>query len=662
MKRVLKNDTGSDYGIVGEKTDLKTQSGLDLFVGDIVSCKSTNGNIYEFDAFVCKDKINGYFIMGIVRDCKGGRVRGWNVTLKKCSYEIKAGDTVGDIHIEQIDNTEGDDVMVNNFRIGDKVKVIKDIISLTDITLGDVGEIIEIDIFCKQCYLLKVDRYETKVWATRKEVELIGQANPKFEVITSGTTTIVKCDDGREGIAKLYCGDTYSPNFGIVVALGKLLNVDLVEEVIKVVKSDDEPTGEEIKIFTDSVKLTTKFKVGDIVKMISEYARYGNCGVKVGDIGTIVQVNIEEKDIIIRVKFEAHPSLGLDPKDIKLIEVPKVKSIPIGSKVKIPKTKSRGDYYGLDDLELYEETPSIKKPNLKEETKANPTILKVGDKVRIRKDLEANKMYDKACLCDEDMVKYADKEAKIVSDKYSKDRYELDLDNGNWSWSPSMLEKVETAKIKESIEEVVATEDFNVGDYIYFTKIDDTFGIAKINKIINGREFWGNFTLKNITILPKTIKEFETLKLNKGETFLTRSTESIKKLVLIDDTELSFDVFDTIAEEEVVPKLKVGQTITMDQAIKLINGGYSIAELPKDTQTIPSNSYEIGQELTTMEEVKEVIELGYKVKEADGYIYHQKKGVLKYKDTFGDKNISSGYNYIKLPATIHKLPKTISNN
>ena len=67
---------------------------------------------------------------------------------------------------------------------------------------------------------------------------------------------------------------------------------------------------------------------------------------------------------------------------------------------------------------------------------------KIGDTVRIRKDLVAFQDYGAARFIDK-MSRYLGEEAKI--EVVNKDTYSLDVDQCAWLWSEEMFEPVETA-------------------------------------------------------------------------------------------------------------------------------------------------------------------------------------------------------------------------
>lgn len=89
---------------------------------------------------------------------------------------------------------------------------------------------------------------------------------------------------------------------------------------------------------------------------------------------------------------------------------------------------------------------------------------KVGDKVRIKEDLKAGCEYDNGCYFASEMEKYKEKTAVIKNghiiayfngnvkiENANNYRYKLDIDNGDWFWSSSMLEKVENKKHFKSL-------------------------------------------------------------------------------------------------------------------------------------------------------------------------------------------------------------------
>ena len=85
---------------------------------------------------------------------------------------------------------------------------------------------------------------------------------------------------------------------------------------------------------------------------------------------------------------------------------------------------------------------------------------KVGDKVRVKKDLEVGKRYgtDAFVL---DMKKYAGK-TMIVDAIIGADRYKLE-DAGHWNWTDEMLEDAEDITILVKGNKVIAKRGNKVG-------------------------------------------------------------------------------------------------------------------------------------------------------------------------------------------------------
>lgn len=85
-----------------------------------------------------------------------------------------------------------------------------------------------------------------------------------------------------------------------------------------------------------------------------------------------------------------------------------------------------------------------------------PEKFAVGDRVKVREDLEVDSRYDDGCRFTADMEKYRGKTGVITKD-YSGGRFRLDIDGSRWCWSPSMLEPAEPPKPKPR---------FSVGDKV----------------------------------------------------------------------------------------------------------------------------------------------------------------------------------------------------
>lgn len=66
---------------------------------------------------------------------------------------------------------------------------------------------------------------------------------------------------------------------------------------------------------------------------------------------------------------------------------------------------------------------------------------KVGDKVKIREDLEVGKEYNDTLFIN-DMLQYKGKIAVITYASDDDGYYEVDLDDGEWAWADDMFEDV----------------------------------------------------------------------------------------------------------------------------------------------------------------------------------------------------------------------------
>lgn len=98
---------------------------------------------------------------------------------------------------------------------------------------------------------------------------------------------------------------------------------------------------------------------------------------------------------------------------------------------------------------------------------------KVGDKVRIKKDLDSNKKY--RVLIVSEMEEYKGKVAEIVAVR-GKTGYALDIDKGYWKWSDDTFELVESKKFTKS--------DLKDGDVVTRRDKSKSRVYKKENKII----------------------------------------------------------------------------------------------------------------------------------------------------------------------------------
>jgi len=415
MRKVLR-DKEYDYGTVGEETPFRDSlTGKKLFVGDVVDKISDEG-LHHGKSFVVKTDEYGCFIMGIQGCCnpKTGYIDGLSVKLIKNYQSIEVGDKYDCITVErQFNNNIKESVVVDKkreFIVGDKVKVIKEPGYGASAEIGDTAVIIDID-NSSSCQI-KLDGETDKQWVFISSLELIEAAKDvqKLKIITEGTTTTVKIKGGKTGVAKLYYKDTFNKGFGIVQALGAALDIDLVKEVLKVVKSyevEDKPTKEEIKEFADRTAFKYKiFEVGDLVKS-NEKGNDGRYCITNSLMQKAEVIKVETDRILIKVL--EHEEVGrvgsshwVEPECFELVK--EDSKFEIGCKVKIPKTKQgregngqsycvnaakekgqdylflirvalgigkklyvlsenkvgTGDYFNIEDLELYEEEAKVK--------------------------------------------------------------------------------------------------------------------------------------------------------------------------------------------------------------------------------------------------------------------------------------------------------------
>lgn len=112
---------------------------------------------------------------------------------------------------------------------------------------------------------------------------------------------------------------------------------------------------------------------------------------------------------------------------------------------------------------------------------------KVGDKVKIREDLIVDNEYGSNSFAEE-MEQYKGKTATITDTYFGK--YEIDIDDGNWSWTDEMLENLDSALDEEKAQTVdigyyleycghkviknVYLDGYDDNDILYCTDIQET--------------------------------------------------------------------------------------------------------------------------------------------------------------------------------------------
>lgn len=152
---------------------------------------------------------------------------------------------------------------------------------------------------------------------------------------------------------------------------------------------------------------------------------------------------------------------------------------------------------------------------------------KVGDKVRIKKDLDSNKMY--RVLIVSEMEEYKGKVAEIVAVR-GKTGYALDIDKGYWKWSDDTFELVESKKFTKS--------DLKDGDVVTRRDKSKSRVYKKENKIIrldNNNMFipLSNYTedLKNTGGAGKCLDIIKVERPVKYETVFERAEEEKKEIL-----------------------------------------------------------------------------------------------------------------------------------
>ena len=566
------------------------------------------------------------------------------ITTKECTGYVKESEI---------------EVIKVSFKVGDKVEVIEKLV-LGRIKIGDTAVVEEVS--CGDSLKIRMDKDDDYWYARPDKLKLIQTADTKhFELITDGTTTKVRLKGGKTGTAKLFHEDTYNRGYGICVALGRALDIDLVAEVQKVVAGYKvEPTQEEIKEFADSTAFPTKFKVGDIVKgNAASTKKYGFTTEKMTQ-ARVTKVNGN----MIAIEILEHENSW----NIGLI------------------TSVEAQYFDL----LTPTEVLLKKAILKEERK-----FKNGDRVKlISNSRRANlNIGDIAVIID-------------VRDQ-SSIRLEKDGDSSCRNVNPEDIELVKESK--EIVVDEPVVEEFKVGDYVYYTsKYEGDYYICKIDEIKNTQLFgaWS----EGICILPKTISEFKKLDLGSYGFMYSddQSSATVKRLLLIDDTvvvlKVNQELWDKFlvhdrgvycgTEEAAMKFMKYceekgfvwngyskaptsdirfnktyGTTYYGNDNARLTHGSIkdeddiTFEELfPElsviEKKIIPEPTYEVDQEIDTREEMESFLKLGGKVKGCFGSIYKLKNNVLRYKNSVGDKFDSAGYDQITMPVIIHKLPKT----
>lgn len=121
---------------------------------------------------------------------------------------------------------------------------------------------------------------------------------------------------------------------------------------------------------------------------------------------------------------------------------------------------------------------------------------KIGDKVKIREDLEVGKGYND-CTFIKDMEQYKGKIATIYY-CYDDDSYDIDLDDGAWFWTDDMLEdciKKSDSDTSMTVKDLLNKTDVEKGGLIITVYYPNAYFEATIghNKINRNSELYKRF-------------------------------------------------------------------------------------------------------------------------------------------------------------------------
>ena len=113
-------------------------------------------------------------------------------------------------------------------------------------------------------------------------------------------------------------------------------------------------------------------------------------------------------------------------------------------------------------------------------------MYKVGDKVKIREDLEVNKKYNELFFI-KDMEEYKGKTATITRLSPIDHSYDIDIDDGDWSWTDDMLKTCINNNTVMTVEDLLNKTDVEKGGFIitvYYSNayFETTIGHNKINR------------------------------------------------------------------------------------------------------------------------------------------------------------------------------------
>lgn len=121
-------------------------------------------------------------------------------------------------------------------------------------------------------------------------------------------------------------------------------------------------------------------------------------------------------------------------------------------------------------------------------------MYKIGDKVKIREDLEVDKRYNELFFV-KDMKEYKGKIATITRVSPVKHSYEIDIDDSDWCWTDDMLKPYINNNIAMTVEDLLNKTDVESGGLIITIYYPNAYFEATIghNKINRNSELYKRF-------------------------------------------------------------------------------------------------------------------------------------------------------------------------
>lgn len=121
-------------------------------------------------------------------------------------------------------------------------------------------------------------------------------------------------------------------------------------------------------------------------------------------------------------------------------------------------------------------------------------MYKVGDKVKIREDLEIDERYNELFFV-KDMEKYKGKIATITRVSPIQRSYDIDIDDGEWSWADDMLKACINNNTVMTVEDLLNKTDVEKGGLIITVYYPNAYFEATIghNKINRNSELYKRF-------------------------------------------------------------------------------------------------------------------------------------------------------------------------